>query len=72
METILLYEEYEEAQNSLFTVQQQEKEERPDVEDLIPNAAGRAPCKKSQEAVSQQVAPSKGQRSGSGCLKQAK
>ena len=34
METILLYEKYEEAQNSLFTVQQQEKEERPDVEDL--------------------------------------
>ena len=42
MQTILLYEEYEEAQSRLFTVQQQEKEERPDVEDLTPNAAGRA------------------------------
>jgi len=33
---------YEEAQSRLFTVQQREKEERPDVEDLTPNAAGRA------------------------------
>ena len=42
MQTILLYEEYEEAQSRLVTVHQREKEERPDVEDLTPNAAGRA------------------------------
>ena len=62
VKTILLYAKYEEAQNSLPTVQQQQKEERPDVEDLIPNAAGRALCKKSQVAVSHQIAPSKKQR----------
>ena len=55
MEAIRLYEE---AQSRLVTVHQREKEERPDVEDLTPNAAGRAPFEKSQAAVSHQVAPS--------------